>query len=60
MTSARVQFPNRMNPTDALFWLLDKVPDLRSTTGALAILEHAPTRQRIREEFDRLTRSLSG
>jgi WS/DGAT/MGAT family acyltransferase len=53
-----MQFPNRMNPTDALFWLLDKVPDLRSTAGALAILERAPTRQRIREEFDRLSREL--
>ncbi len=58
MTAARVQFPNRMNPTDALFWLLDKVPDLRSTGAALAILEHAPTRQRIREEFDRLSGEL--
>jgi diacylglycerol O-acyltransferase len=53
-----MHFPNRMNPTDALFWLLDKVPDLRSTVGALLILERAPTRQRIREEFDRLSDEL--
>jgi diacylglycerol O-acyltransferase len=53
-----MQFPNRMNPTDAMFWLLDKVPDLRSTVGALMILEHAPTRQGIRGEFDRLSREL--
>jgi len=53
-----MQFPNRMNPTDALLWLLDKVPDLRSTVGALMILERAPTRQRIREEFDRLSGEL--
>ncbi|MFI5396520.1 MAG: wax ester/triacylglycerol synthase family O-acyltransferase [Candidatus Binatia bacterium] len=48
-------FANRMNPTDALFWLLDKVPDLRSTIAALVILERPPTRQRIHEEFERLS-----
>ncbi len=51
-------FPNRMNPTDALFWLLDKVPDLRSTIGALVILDRAPARRRVAEEFSRLSTAL--
>jgi diacylglycerol O-acyltransferase len=55
MAAYGMHFPDRMNSTDAMFWLLDKVPDLRSTAGALAVLERAPTRQRIREEFDRLS-----
>ncbi len=58
MALHNARYPNRMNPTDALFWLLDKVPDLRSTIGALVILERAPTRQRLREEFTRLSHEL--
>ncbi|HEX7408161.1 MAG TPA: wax ester/triacylglycerol synthase family O-acyltransferase [Candidatus Binatia bacterium] len=58
MTAMERAFPNRMNPTDALFWLLDKIPDLRSTIGALLILERVPARQRIHEEFERLSGQL--
>lgn len=48
-------WPTRMNATDALFWTMDKVPDLRSTVGALLILERPPSHERLREEFTRLS-----
>jgi diacylglycerol O-acyltransferase / wax synthase len=48
------QWPTRMNATDALFWALESVPELRSTTGALAILERPPAPERLREEFQRM------
>jgi WS/DGAT/MGAT family acyltransferase len=44
-----------MSATDALFWTMDKVPDLRSTIGALLILERPPSHERLREEFARLS-----
>jgi len=50
--------PNRMNPTDALFWLLDKLPDLRSTIGVLVVLERDPKYARVRSEVERLTQGL--
>ncbi len=43
-----LEWPDRMNPSDALFWLLDTVPELRSTIGMVMILAagnvgaHAP------------------
>jgi diacylglycerol O-acyltransferase len=58
MTVTDTQWPGRMNPTDALFWLLDKVPDLRSTIGALVILEKQPSREAVREAFERLSGQL--
>ena len=51
-------WPSRMNPTDALFWLMDKIPEMRSTIGAAVILERAPSRLRIHQEFDRISRQL--
>jgi len=51
-------WPTRMNATDALFWLMDRVPEMRSTIGALVILERAPSRDRIHAEFDRLSYEL--
>jgi len=48
-------WPSRMNPTDALFWLMDKIPEMRSTIGALVLLEGAPTRERMHQEFERLS-----
>jgi diacylglycerol O-acyltransferase len=48
-------WPSRMNPTDALFWLMDKIPEMRSTIGALILLERAPARERMHQEFERLS-----
>jgi diacylglycerol O-acyltransferase len=48
------EWPDRMNPSDALFWLLDTVPELRSTIGVVMILERAPALDRLRAEFRRL------
>ncbi len=56
MTQARRRWPTRMNPTDALFWTMDRVPELRSTIAALLILEGPTTRARLRREFERLSR----
>jgi diacylglycerol O-acyltransferase len=52
------QWPDRMNAIDALFWSLDTLPELRSTTGALLLLERPPAAGRVREEFERLTVAL--
>ena len=54
MAAPPMPWATRMNATDALFWALDVVPELRSTTGALLILERAPTTERLREEFLRI------
>jgi len=48
-------WPSRMNPTDALFWFMDKVPEMRSTIGALMLLEGAPARERMHQEFEWLS-----
>jgi diacylglycerol O-acyltransferase len=49
------RWPGRMNPTDALFWFMDKIPEMRSTIGALVILERPPLPQRVREDFERIS-----
>ncbi len=53
-TTTLGSFPARMNATDALFWLLDAVPDLRSTVGALIVLDGEPEPGRLRDDFMRL------
>lgn len=58
MTAQSMMWPDRMNPTDALFWFMDKIPEMRSTIGALVLLERAPTRERLREEFERISHRL--
>jgi diacylglycerol O-acyltransferase len=55
MTAEGAVWPIRMNPTDALFWSMDRIPEMRSTVGALMILERAPSRERIYEEHERLS-----
>jgi diacylglycerol O-acyltransferase len=55
MQNGRTRWPARMNAMDALFWTMDKVPDLRSTVGALLVLERPPSRERLREAFARLS-----
>jgi diacylglycerol O-acyltransferase len=55
MQNGQAHWPTRMNAMDALFWTMDKVPDLRATIGALLILERPPSRERLREEFARLS-----
>jgi diacylglycerol O-acyltransferase / wax synthase len=52
------RWPDRMNATDALFWSMDKIPDMRSTIGALVILESLPTRDRFHQEYERISRHL--
>ncbi len=49
-----LQWPDRMNSSDALFWLLDTIPELRSTIGMVMILERAPEPGRLRAEFQRV------
>lgn len=46
-------WPDRMSPTDALFWYMDRFPDMRSTIGALLVLERPPRRERVHAEFER-------
>ncbi|MFN8545290.1 MAG: wax ester/triacylglycerol synthase family O-acyltransferase [Candidatus Binatia bacterium] len=58
MSEALVQWPERMNPTDALFWYLDTIPELRSTIGALVRLERAPDADRLRAEIGRMAQAL--
>ncbi len=58
MTADTVQWPGRMNPTDALFWSMDRIPEMRSTIGALVILQGAPSRERVREHFERMSYEL--
>jgi diacylglycerol O-acyltransferase / wax synthase len=58
MSTATMQWPDRMNPTDALFWTMDKIPEMRSTIGALVLLERPPSRQRLHAEFERLSCAL--
>src|SRR5512139_3385536 len=52
------KWPTRMNAMDAMFWTMDKVPELRSTIAALLILERPPTGERLHEEFERLSTEL--
>jgi diacylglycerol O-acyltransferase len=47
-----------MNSSDALFWMLDTVPELRSTIGVVMILANPPERQRLRADFLRLMGSM--
>jgi diacylglycerol O-acyltransferase len=54
MSTANNLWPRRMNHTDALFWYMDKIPDLRSTIGSLLILQRAPTRAAMHAEIDRM------
>jgi WS/DGAT/MGAT family acyltransferase len=58
MPTEAVEWPDRMNPTDALFWLMDKIPEMRSTTGALLLLERIPSPERIRAAFERICENL--
>ena len=58
MRAHAVQWPDRMNATDGLFWSMDKIPEMRSTIGALIILEKMPSRDRMREAFDRISYEL--
>jgi len=48
-------WPGRMNATDALFWSMDTIPELRSMIGTLIIVERPLERQRLRDEFERLS-----
>jgi len=58
MMESPLRWPERMNPTDALFWFLDTIPELRSTIGALLILERAPAPERLRAALARLSAGL--
>jgi len=53
-TTTLGNFPARMNATDALFWLLEAVPELRSTVGGLLILDREAEPGRLRDDFARL------
>lgn len=53
-----MHWTTRMNATDALFWQMDLIPELRSTVGAIVLLERLPRRERIRDTFERVTSEL--
>ena len=55
MPHAVRSWPTRMNAMDALFWTMDKIPELRSTIAVLMVLERPPTRARLKEEFEHLS-----
>ncbi len=42
--ATKLEWPHRMNASDALFWFLDTVPELRSTIGVLLVLERVAPR----------------
>ncbi len=46
--------PSRMNPTDALFWLMEPLPQFRSNIGGLLVLDGVPGADAVRAELDRL------
>ena len=47
-----------MNPTDALFWTMDRIPELRSTIGALVLLQRPVSRERMLAEYARVAARL--
>jgi WS/DGAT/MGAT family acyltransferase len=51
-----MRFEQRMSDSDALMWSIEKDPMLRSTITAVAVLDQAPDRDRLRDLVDRGTR----
>jgi WS/DGAT/MGAT family acyltransferase len=51
-----IPFEHRMSDADALAWRIERDPMLRSTIIAVALLDRAPDRDRLRELIDRGTR----
>ena len=58
MATTQPKWPTRMNATDALFWFMDRIPEMRSTVGGLIILERPPATERVRDEYERLSQHL--
>jgi len=54
MAQAASDVPGRMGATDALFWYLDLLPELRSMIGALVVLDHPPAPERLRADVERV------
>ena len=46
--------PAQMNPTDALFWAMELLPQFRSMIGGLIVLDGAPDPEAVRAEFERV------
>jgi WS/DGAT/MGAT family acyltransferase len=46
-----------MNATDALFWMLEPIPEFRSGVGGLILLDGMPDPERVRAEFLRMAAS---
>jgi diacylglycerol O-acyltransferase / wax synthase len=51
-----MRFEHRMSDADALMWSIEKDPLLRSTITAVAVMDQAPDRGRLRERLDRASR----
>ncbi len=51
-----LRFEHRMSDSDALMWTIEKDPMLRSTITAVALLDRAPDRDRLRVLVDRGSR----
>jgi WS/DGAT/MGAT family acyltransferase len=47
------RFERHMSDADALMWNIEEDPVLRSTIVAVALLDHAPDRERLRAAFER-------
>jgi WS/DGAT/MGAT family acyltransferase len=47
------RFEHRMSDSDALMWTIEKDPLLRSTITAIALLDQAPDRSRVRDKVER-------
>jgi WS/DGAT/MGAT family acyltransferase len=48
-----LRYENRMSDSDALMWTIEKDPMLRSTITAIALLDRAPDRDRLRDVLRR-------
>ena len=51
-----MRFEQRMSDADALMWRNEKDPALRSTIVAVAILDRAPSRERLEDRLERTSR----
>ncbi|HWC39846.1 MAG TPA: wax ester/triacylglycerol synthase domain-containing protein [Acidimicrobiales bacterium] len=54
--AAELQFDDRMNNADAVMWVIEKDPLLRSTITGVAVLDRPPDREAFTEVWERASR----
>ncbi len=54
--AAELQFADRMNNADAVMWVIEKDPLLRSTITGVAVLDRPPDREALTEVWERASR----